>query len=477
LNKNKGEPIARAKTAVLPDLPKVVRAQSNSLNAADVLHVPFTYFPDAIGGTEIYVASLVRELRRHGITGVVAAPGQTEVAYDHDEVPVFRLATDPRAGLTQAYGAPDQIVAQSFRALVARLRPRIVHLHARTSAVSERLVDAAHEVGAKVVFTYHTPTVSCVRGTMMWMGRSPCDGRLDLRRCTACALEQHAVPPLLRRTIAHTPVIVGEMIERAGLAGGPFTALRLPSLIDAMHRRFQDLMSKADRIVAVCGWVRDVLQLNGVPENKLTLCRYGLAHVREADSVSSDEGHGDARGLLRLGYFGRLDPTKGIDTVIDALRQAPNAPVRFEIYGIRQPGSEAYTIRLECAAAKDPRIELFSALPAEAVGGAMRRCNLVVVPSRWLETGPLVVLEAFAAGTPVLGARLGGIAELVSDQVDGLLIPPEDPGAWASAIAALAAAPERVKRLRGGIRPPRTMDDVAHDMAGLYSTLLSDCGG
>jgi hypothetical protein len=61
-------------------------------------------------------------------------------------------------------------------------------------------------------------------------------------------------------------------------------------------------------------------------------------------------------------------------------------------------------------------------------------------------------------------------------RTDDLPIPPEDPGAWAS-IAALAAAPERVARLRAGIGPPRTMADVADDIAGLYQTLLADAGG
>ena len=82
--------------------------------------------------------------------------------------------------------------------LLARLRPRIVHLHARTAAVSEALADAAHAAGAKVVFTYHTPTVSCMRGAMMRMGRVPCDGRLDRRRCSVCVLDAHGMPPLLR---------------------------------------------------------------------------------------------------------------------------------------------------------------------------------------------------------------------------------------------------------------------------------------
>ncbi len=149
----------------------------------------------------------------------------------------------------------------------------------------------------------------------------------------------------------------------------------------------------------------------------------------------------------------------------------------FDIYGVRQPGSEAYAAQLERAAAKDPRIVLRPAVQADAVIDAMRCCDLVAVPSRWLETGPLVVLEAFAAGTPVFGARLGGIAEFVTDDVDGTLVPPDDAAAWAAVIAALVAAPERVARLRAGIRPPRTMDDVAREMAELYRTLLAGAGG
>ena len=161
-------------------------------------------------------------------------------------------------------------------ALIARLRPRIVHLHACTAAVSVRLVDAAHAAGGKVVLTYHTPTVSCARGTMMWMGRAPCDGKLDRYRCTRCALAQHGVPPRsLRGAIARTPQAIGDALGQAGLAGGAFTALRLASLIGAGHRRFAELARKVDRIVAPCRWVGEVLRRNGVPEAKLVLCRQG----------------------------------------------------------------------------------------------------------------------------------------------------------------------------------------------------------
>jgi glycosyltransferase involved in cell wall biosynthesis len=94
-----------------------------------------------------------------------------------------------------------------------------------------------------------------------------------------------------------------------------------------------------------------------------------------------------------------------------------------------------------------------------------------------LETGPLVVLEAFGAGTPILGANLGGSAELVTDDVDGMLVAPNGPAAWAAAIRGLAEEPGRVTALRAGIRPPRTMDDVAAEMAALYRTVLADGAG
>jgi glycosyltransferase involved in cell wall biosynthesis len=437
----------------------------------DVLHVPFGYFPDPVGGTEIYVAGLVAALRAHGLEGGVAAPGESNAVYVHDQVPVFRFARAASPTFASAYGAPDEDAALSFRAVLAQVRPSIVHLHARTAAVSDRLVDAAREHGAKVVFTYHTPTVSCVRGSMVQLGRTICDGKLDVRRCTACMLQKHGVPPVVRDALASTPQVLGEALGRTGLSGGAFTALRMSALVDASHRHFGSLIQKTDRVVAVCRWVADVLRVNGVPESKLALCRQGLPCHWAAGEWGTPRAAPERDGALRLGYFGRLDPHKGIDLLIEALRRAPQAKVRLAIYGVLQPGSEAYAAQLINAAAADHRISMKAALPSSMVVDAMRGCDFVVVPSRWLETGPLVVLESFAAGTPVLGTRLGGIAELVTDGVDGMLVAPDDPAAWSIAIAELAGNTDRVSRLRSGVRPPRTMDDVAREMAALYRAM------
>jgi glycosyltransferase involved in cell wall biosynthesis len=91
------------------------------------------------------------------------------------------------------------------------------------------------------------------------------------------------------------------------------------------------------------------------------------------------------------------------------------------------------------------------------------------VPSRWLETGPLVVLEALAAGIPVAGSNLGGISEWIVDGKNGFLVEPTLTG-WTQFIA----------RLSNGIPPlsdtepfSRTMANVAREMKTLYGEVLS----
>jgi glycosyltransferase involved in cell wall biosynthesis len=85
-----------------------------------------------------------------------------------------------------------------------------------------------------------------------------------------------------------------------------------------------------------------------------------------------------------------------------------------------------------------------------------------------LESGPLVVLEAFAGGVPVLGSNLGGIAELVEHGVNGFLIEHDKIEAWAATLEKCCDDPQFLNSLCRGIRPPRTMATVADEMLALY---------
>ena len=136
-----------------------------------------------------------------------------------------------------------------------------------------------------------------------------------------------------------------------------------------------------------------------------------------------------------------------------------------------QAGPE-YEQRLRLLAAPDKRIEFHPPVPSTKITATLREYDLLAAPSQWLETGPLVVLEAFAAGTAVIGSRLGGIAELVRDGFDGILVDAANIRDWANALHRLSEDRDLVNHLRRNITPPRKTSTVAREMAALYEKLL-----
>ena len=432
-----------------------------------ILHVPYTYAPDPMGGTEYYVRSLAEHLQHCGFSSTIAAPGSKNSSGLQGGLEVYRFAGSQSPDAA-AEGVPDPNAASAFQQILAKTSPSIVHLHARSAAVSELLLDAARASGACTVVTYHTPTLSCLRGTMLLNGSTQCDGVLDARRCAACVLRRHGVIDPLPAALARLPARLGVSLQALGLEYGPWRALRMRQIVSQHIARTQRFLSLADLVVAPCQWVADLLLANGLSQEKLRLCRQGLAHP-----LPSNEPSRKSQGpTLALGFFGRIDPTKGIEVLFRALRCIPTAPLELNIYGVSQEGSDSYSLQLQTMAREDKRIRFLPSLSSDQVLATMAGLDLVVVPSLWLETGPLVVLEAFAAGVPVLGSNRGGIAELVQSGINGQLLPTGDHKIWSETLSSLAANPQIVKHWRAAVKSPRTMRTVAEEMAVSYADLL-----
>jgi glycosyltransferase involved in cell wall biosynthesis len=248
----------------------------------------------------------------------------------------------------------------------------------------------------------------------------------------------------------------------------------MTELVTLRHAAVRSLMTNVDLVVALCGWAREVLVRNGVPTSKILVSPHGLPDLSADEYMEDSAGVPPSAAPIRLAYLGRLHPTKGVDVLIRGLRSLPfDAPLELDIYGVAQSGNTGYERQLKALAGGDPRISFRPPVPNGQVVNLLRRYHALVVPSQWLETGPLVVLEAFAAGTPVIGSRLGGIAEKVSDGVDGLLVEPGVAGAWYLALKRIVEQENLLVDLRRGVRPPRRMADVAREMLTAYRRVLA----
>jgi glycosyltransferase involved in cell wall biosynthesis len=154
-------------------------------------------------------------------------------------------------------------------------------------------------------------------------------------------------------------------------------------------------------------------------------------------------GNGESEGYAV--YIGRLSREKGIETLIEAMTQLPKeSSLRLKILG-QGPVREALEkkVRETCP----DRVEFLGFLSGEELHETIRRAAFGVVPSEWYENFPFAVLEAFALGTPVVGARIGGIPEMVEPGVTGQLHESGDPESLRDALLCMTSPAADLKEM------------------------------
>ncbi len=421
----------------------------------------------------MYVSGLAAELRSQGAEVVVATPSHDGVGgdYDFQGVRVRTYPVNARPDADELSGKKPHAGIDVFERLLAEERPDVYHQHSWSRGLGAFHLRAARGLGLKTVLTVHTPNTNCLRGTMMRFGRTACDGRIETIRCAACWSQQRGAPRVLSEVLARTPPGLARLAARTAPGARIGTALAAPELVMQRKKDFARMTADADRLVAVSHWLERAMLANGAPVEKVLLSRQGVdADLLEALRRPASR---DRSGVFRLGFLGRWHPTKGIDVVIGAVRAAPaHIPIALIIYGLPSSSEEgAYEAEQRALAAGDGRIRIEPAACRADLPEVLLGLDALAVPSLWLETGPLVVLEAQASGLPILGSAAGGIAELVKPGRGGRLLPPGDVAAWSAAIMDMAADVDAVRAARTP-EPVRTMSEAAADMAALYRSLV-----
>ena len=147
-----------------------------------------------------------------------------------------------------------------------------------------------------------------------------------------------------------------------------------------------------------------------------------------------------------------------------------SAQMRFEFHGPVQFRTELAVVdRLKEIVGPDAWVHFGGELDAAGVRSVLGRVDAICSPSRVVEGGPTIALEAQAFGVPVIGSDIPALSELVTDGVNGRLYPAGDARALASILTDLAVNPDLVNDWRAALTPVRTMDDVARDYLELYA--------
>ena len=240
-------------------------------------------------------------------------------------------------------------------------------------------------------------------------------------------------------------------------------------LTEERHSAIKKTFRLADQVIAMAQWAKDVLIANGVDPRKITVIRHGLDTPQHLADGKASAAH----DVLKFAWFGRASPTKGLSILIDALKGAPSLKVELDAYPLVQGATDqVFLADIRHRASSDPRINFKEPVDPRDVVATMGAYDLLAVPSQWFETGPHVVLEAFAAGIPVIGSDTPGIRELVRNGHNGILIERDNVAAWSQGLA-LVADRSTLLQLTGNVTAPPSMADSADATIAVYETALS----
>lgn len=312
---------------------------------------------------------------------------------------------------------------QGFTELLRALRPTIVHSH-HYMHLGLEFLRAVRQVDPRIRIwlTLHEYMAICRNNGQMIKtdGRTLCS-RSSPEECRRCFPQHSAEDFWLRRHF---------------------------------FMRHFDLV---DRFIAPSAFLRQRYIDWGIAPDRIEVIENGQAD--EAPLPPRPIEQGEPRN--RFGFFGQITPYKGLDVVLAALAQMKRSQRRrivLEVHGANlDKQTEAYRQRMEALRAPlmdEGVVQWVGPYQPHEARSRMAGVDWVLVPSIWWENSPMVIQEAFLCGRPLLVSDIGGMAEKVRHEVDGLHVANANSGAWGQALRRGIGEEGLWERLRAGIRTP-----------------------
>lgn len=412
-----------------------------------ILHLVHQYPPEYIGGVELYTHTVAHYQARLGHTVTVVTGSSAEDGGHHrqveDGVEVIALhngVADPRGRFLATLSNDAAAVA----ALIHARQPDLIHVQ-HLMGLPAALLGSIRAAGIPYLITLHDYWWICANAQLLTnYSQTRCDGPIAYLNCTRCLIARSGQPYLW----AAAPVPWGLLVQRARLLG--------------------NWVANAGALVAPSEFVRSWYERHGAPAGRTIVVPHGV----DPPDAWTPRPRAEAT-KVRFLYLGGIAPQKGVHIALDAFRRVRGA-AEFHVagdLGVDPP----YAKQLQALA--PPNVRFLGRLDRVTLWDALSAADILVTPSLWHETFCFVVHEAFAAGIPVMAARIGALQDVVRDGIDGILLPPGAPDRWATAMQALVDDPAQIKAMRGQGRRPISVASHMEQLEHIYAGVLAGTHG
>jgi glycosyltransferase involved in cell wall biosynthesis len=381
------------------------------------------FYPDRLGGTELYCHQLANALLNLGHQVYWFVPNFNEkvtLTIDGEN----NLKIIKFAAIDKTVESSPVFVASSFIKEMQERNITVAHFNefGGLSGVSEFLLKETKKAGITTVVTLHLAHYVCQAGTMRFGGKDVCNGEVIPNRCGSCNLFSNAtssesVNYLLTRVFNK----VFDVMDKNDIALLP----KIKRLLASFKLRLSFiaiLRDHADTVVALAEWFKEVLILNGIPENKVVYLPQAIPSALQVQNVT---GLDNRKNYV---FIGRINKEKGIMILLGAAKklskQAPG--VDIDLYGPMPIPLTKQTKYFLNEIKKLSNIHYKGVLKPAEVLSTIDKYKAVLLPSHVAEMAPLIIMEANALKIPVIVSDVPGSVELVKQEDSGLVFNYDD---------------------------------------------------
>ena len=347
--------------------------KSTILNVSQNYHVR--------GGSDRYFFTLAKLLQKHGhrVVPFTAANSNNEASEWERYFPRGADFEHPGAGdLLRFLYSHDAV--KSVQRLLKDTDINLAHFHIYYGKLTASILEVLKKDGIPLIQTLHEYKLTC-----------PVYSHLSNDQiCEACEGKHfwRALPKRCNR--------------------GSFTRTAL-SVTESYVSKMLGAVSKFDHFISVSHFLRKKMITHGIPEDKIST----VHNFVDVSDITPNFSVGDY-----ILYFGRVHQSKGIMTLIEAALPLTDVPIYIVGDGEAMPEVQRIIEQNGCQ-----HIHLLGFKQGDELRELILNSICTVLPSEWYENCPMSVLESYAYGKPVIGADIGGIPELIVDDVDGFLVP------------------------------------------------------
>ena len=391
-----------------------------------VLKVIHGFPPDYMAGSEVYSYHLVKELINQKIDTFVFTRVENEFHEPYriykekfENINILRV-NKPKRDYLYSDKFFDTTMDSIFREYLIKINPDIVHF-GHLSHLSTNLITITKELNYPIVFTIHDFWLFCVKGQMINQHGSICPAP-SIENCTQCS-----------------PYVCNE------------------DDVQKSTSHMKNIISQIDTFISPSQTLKKFFISQGVDEKKIKYLKYGF----NTDKITFEKKQYSKSDKLNFGFMGRVIPTKGIKVLIEAFKELPHTTLN--IYG--HIGAQKRFLETN-------NIIFKGAYDNNKINQVLNDIDVLIVPSIWYENAPLVIQEAFLAGVAVITSNIGGMSELVKNNINGYTFEVGNAKSLQQVVEKIIDNPTTLNSLQSSRKDVVDISDDSNEIIKIYKSLL-----